>query len=118
MRSSEHVKLNNDSSYIPSKWEVVEATIGGTAGATNLWLKCISQGVDTKDNLKKIMNEYYYRGPDFQNQFPGQTRSEVQRDALTAGLQNTQGEYQVASLSDVSTYSRPNYEGYPPVNIG
>lgn len=118
MRSVELVKLNSDSNYIPSKWQVVEATIGSNLGGSYVWLKRVSYGVDTEDHLKQIMNEYYYNPAEFANTFPDQQRSQVQRDALRAGLVGPINEYQVATLSDVSAYSRPNLEGKPPVEIG
>ena len=116
MRSSELVKLNSDTNYIPSKWEVVEAAVG--TGTANLWLKRISYGVDTEDHLKQIFNEYYYNPPEFAEAFPDQQRSSVQRDALKNGLVGPLNEYMVASLADVSMYSRPNFKGKAPVDIG
>lgn len=116
MRSSELVKLNDDGNYIPAKWQVVEATIG--SGSANLWLKRVSYGVDTEEHLKEILNEYYYNPPEFKEAFPDQQRSEVQRDALRAGLVGPLNEYRVESLDNVSAYSRPNFKGRAPVDIG
>lgn len=118
MRSAELVKLNSDTDYIPSKWEVVEVTVGGTAATTNLWLKRVAYGVDTIENLKKILNEYYYKLSDFYAEF-GDTanRSTIQQQALR-NLSGPINEYIVATLDSVSMYSRPNFEGVPPLNIG
>lgn len=118
MRSSELVKLNSDTNYIPSKWEVVEATIGSSLGASYVWLKRVSYGVDTEAHLKEIMNEYYYNPPQFAEAFPDRQRSQVQRDGLKNGLVGPLNEYQVVALSDVSMYTRPNFEGRASVDIG
>lgn len=118
MRSSEVVKLNSDTNYIPSRWEVVEATIGSSLGASYVWLKRISYAVDTEAHLKEIMNEYYYNPPEFAEAFPDLQRSQVQRDGLKNGLVGPLNEYQVAALSDVSMYNRTNFKGQAPVPIG
>lgn len=118
MRSAELVKLNSDTDYIPSKWEVVEVSVGGTAATTNLWLKRVAYGVNTEENLKKILNEYYYKLSDFYATF-GDTaaRSGIQRE----GLDNLSGPinaYMVTTLDNVSAYSRPSFDGVPQINIG
>lgn len=116
MRSSELVKLNSDTNYIPSKWEVVEATI--SAGDGNVWLKRVAYGVDTEAHLKEIMNEYYYNPPQFAEAFPDRQRSQVQRDGLKNGLVGPLNEYMVTTISDISMYTRPDIKGRAPVDIG
>lgn len=118
MRSSELVKLSSDTDFIPSKWQVVEATIGADAASTKLWLKRVAYGVDTLDNLKKILNEYYYKLSEFHLEFGDEaTRSGIQQEGLRA-MTGPIFEYRVESLSNVVVYSRPNFNGVPPVDIG
>ena len=118
MRSSEEVKLNSDTNYIPSRWQVVEATVGGALGTSFAWIKRISYGVDTENHLKEILNEYYYGQTEFTNLFPDKQRSEVQRDALKISLDGPLNEYQTVALSAISTYNRPNFKGKAPLDIG
>jgi hypothetical protein len=53
MNIVEYVMLNSETSanYIPPKYVVLAASVGGSAGATNLWLQCVSRGIDTEVNL-------------------------------------------------------------------
>lgn len=113
MRSSELVKLNSDTNYIPQKWQVVEATI--TSGGGNVWLKCVAHGVDTEENLKKIFNEYYYDRFDLETD--GRARSVIQREGMQ-GLVGTMDEYRIETISNISAYSRPSFEGFGQKPIG
>lgn len=115
MISAEFVRLKNDTNYIPIKYQVVEVSVGSDATTTNLWLKQVSYGVDTEENLKKILNEYYYSTQEVRDL--DQPRSEIQREGLN-NLQGKINQYTVASLDSVSSYSRPNFEGLAQVSIG
>lgn len=115
MISAEFVKLNSDNNYIPIKYQVVEVSVGADKATTNLWLKQVAYGVDTEENLKKILNEYYYSTKEVEDL--NQPRSGIQREGLD-NLQGKMNEYSVVSLDSVANYSRPNYKGLPNVNIG
>jgi len=54
MNILEYVMLNSEASanYIPPKYAVMAASVGGSIGATNVWLQCVSCGIDTEANLE------------------------------------------------------------------
>jgi hypothetical protein len=105
MKTVEHVKLKSDSNYVHVKWAVMEVSVGGTLGASNAWIKCISYGCDTKENLLafKLTSDGYKPVLD-SNGHP--QKQDVYTSVDKSGLVGTLGEYQVVSLSDIEPYNR------------
>ena len=83
MNTFEVVMLKTDTNVVPVKYAVVECTIGSTLAASYVWLKCISYGMSTKEDIVS-----YGQEPD---------------SSLLKGIP---GEYVVTSLDKVSPYSR------------
>lgn len=49
MNIVEHVMLSSEADYyVPPRYIVMEASVGGTLGASTVWLKCISYGIQTE----------------------------------------------------------------------
>lgn len=104
MRSVEHVKLTTDNNYIHVKWAVMEATIGNGLSSSYIWIKCVSYGFDSKENLLgfKLTGEGYKRelvdgGPVKQDPYTGVDKT---------GMVGTLGEYRVVNLTEVEPYNR------------
>lgn len=105
MRTVENVMLNSDTNYIHVKWAVMEVNIGGTLATSNAWIKCISYGCDTAENLLafKLTSEGYK--PTL-NAAGHPEKQDVYTSVDKSGLVGTIGEYQIVSLDSVSEYNR------------
>lgn len=117
MRTVEFVKLNNDTNYIPVKWAIMEVNVGSSAANTQVWLKCISKGCDTKENLLafKLTSDGYQPtlGPD------GHPQKQTEYTPVDkSGIVGNIGEYQVTTLDSVTAYNRPNIDFTPNIELG
>lgn len=87
---TEYVMLNSESTlWVPGKW----ATISATLSANNVgfvWLKRISYGIETKENLDEYI--IMYNNGDG---VPDKTK-----------LQGVLGEYLIISINDISAHRR------------
>lgn len=96
------MKTAENGNYVPPKYQVLNSTVGNGAGATYLWLKCVSYGIDTEAHY----NDYV---------------DAVRDGSLTGGvtgLVGTLSEYTAVALNTVEAYSSKysNHDG--PYNIG
>ncbi len=117
MRTVEHVKLNSDSNYIPSRWVVMEVTVGTTLASSQAWVKCVSYGCDTEANLLafKLTSDGYQStlGADGRPQ-----KQTVYAPVDKSGIVGTIGTYQVVALDAVAPYDRPKIDFVPNIEIG
>lgn len=117
MKTVEYVKLKSDTNYIHVKYAVMEVTVGTSLATSQIWLKCISYGWDTKENLEglKLTSEGYQATlvdgrPFKQDPYTGVDKT---------GIQGTIGEYSVVTLADVDPYNRGGKLNFVPnFNIG
>jgi len=117
MRTAEYVKLKSDSNYIHTKYAIMEVTVGSSLGASQVWLKCVSHGWDTEENLEgyKLTNDGYEPAlvdgrAIKQNPYTGVDKT---------GMQGTIGEYSIATLADVDPYNRGGKLTFiPSISIG
>lgn len=95
MNTKEYVKLVSDSSYIPVKYMIMEASIGSTLGGSYVWLLCVSNGIASKANLDTFIESVESPGaPD---------------KSLLLGTVKT---YSIETLATVAQYNAPtSYEG-------
>jgi len=105
MKTNEFVKLINDTNYIHQKWAVIEVTVGSSLSNSKAWLKAVSFGWDTKENLTafKLTSDGYKPA------YGDDGHPEKQDEYLIvdkSGLVGRIGEYKVASLSELETYYR------------
>lgn len=115
MRTVEHVKLKTDSNYIHIKYAVLEVTVGSTLAASQAWIKCISFGCDTKDNLELL--KWSRDGYEVDLVDGVRVKQDPYRGEDRSGMVGQPGEYQVVTLADIEPYSRggkidftPNFE--------
>jgi len=52
MVTFEYAMLKSDSNYIPVKYLVMHPDVGSSLANSNVWLKCVSHGIDTEVNLE------------------------------------------------------------------
>lgn len=117
MRTVEHVKLKSDSNYIPVRYVVMEVTVGSSLATSQAWIKCVSKGCDTEENLvaHKLTKDGYQPVPDEKGHPVKQTEY---APVSMAGFTDTIGEYQVISLGDVEPYNRPTIDFTTNFEIG
>jgi len=99
---NEFVMLTADTNYVPVKYMVMNSTVGSTTGATYLWLKQVSYGMDTQTHYETYI-------------------SAIRDGSLTGGvlgLVGTLTTYSVVALSSVEAYKSKysNHDG--PYDIG
>lgn len=97
MNTFEVVMLSSDTNIVPVKYGVMECTVGSTIAATNLWLKCISYGVASQENLDSIANQMNFYDKTL--------------------LVGTPGSYVVTTLNNVKPYNRRADVKIPQVNV-
>ena len=100
---TEYVLLSGESSqWVPGKWAVIQATLTG-AGSGFVWVKRVSHGVATEQDLTDYIASI--RGS-------GNVRPDLTK------LVGSLGEYQVVAIGDVSAYRRNQLrtEDMPPSN--
>ncbi len=105
MNQIEHVKLKSDSNYIHIKYAVMEVTVGSSLSNSYAWIKCISFGCDTEENLIafKLTSDGYQPVPDAKG-FPVKQTEWLPVDK--SGMVGTMGEWLIAPLSDLEQYNR------------
>lgn len=109
---NEIVKLNDDTNYIHVKWTVVHAQIGSTLANSYAWIRCMSHGCDTEENLLafKLTSDGYK--PVLED------GRQVKQDPYTgvnkSGIVGTIGEYRVVALDKISAYSRGGKVDFTP----
>jgi hypothetical protein len=97
---NEYVSLNTETSYINSRWVVVFATLGSSMSNSYVWLKRVTFGWDTKDNLQIYADGLNGKIP-----------------VNYTGKVGTIGEYTVAKLADVTAFTRGHDLPFNTANI-
>lgn len=92
MNIVEHVMLVSESNYyIPTRYMIMEAQLGATIATSNVWLKCISHGIETKENFDAYAQSLLVSG------------SQIADKSLLTGTIN---EYIVTTLNQVVKYNK------------
>jgi len=92
MNIAEHVMLTSESGYyVPPRYLVMDASVGGTLGATTVWLKCISYGLETETDFDDYANSLLVSG------------SQIADKSKLAGTLNA---YSVVTLADIAAYNK------------
>lgn len=117
MKTVEYVKLKSDTNYIPVKYAILEVTVGASLANSPIWLKCVSHGCDTEENLTafKLTGEGYQAVPDANGNPVAQTEyAPVDKSGIIGII----GEYQISNLDAVEAYNRPSIKFTPNIELG